>query len=331
MACARQLVTVVVLMAVLGCGSSSRPGRTRSDVVRLRGLVDETKQSTAAAVASYKPAVKGLITDLRTPAEKLLRYLPGVVEVECHAAKANPLKARIIHLRDWHYLPRETFAADIRSATKAPIPEAEEIDCWYEEHLLEVELVQTEQLAVLRCLIKHHGLKRVFAEGLTEEDMPVFREKLAVLRKVQQRLAGLRKKLSELDDGRLPEETAAIREGISRLSEQSRRDALQIGAAGQLLLAGEIEEILPLEDAAAFKAVNPVGMDGVNIDQQRNEAREDAHVRKLLDSGPVAVVILGGTHDLADNVKRLDNGGCEYVRVTMSGNRRVAKNWRVAK
>jgi hypothetical protein len=45
----------------------------------------------------------------------------------------------------------------------------EEIDRLYQEHLLEMELVQVEQMAILRSLIKHHGLKKVFSEGLAHQ------------------------------------------------------------------------------------------------------------------------------------------------------------------
>src|SRR4051794_3190306 len=43
--------------------------------------------------------------------------------------------------------------------------------------------------------------------------------------------------------------------------------------------------------------------------------RHDAEVRAALASGPVALVILGGAHNLADSVRRL-GGDVEYVRVT---------------
>jgi hypothetical protein len=58
---------------------------------------------------------------------------------------------------------------------------AEEIDRLHEELLLEVEAVQLEQMALLRCLIKHHGLKRIFSEGLAANDLPANRERIAVL------------------------------------------------------------------------------------------------------------------------------------------------------
>jgi hypothetical protein len=57
----------------------------------------------------------------------------------------------------------------------------------YEEHLLEVELVQVEQLAVLRCLIKHRGLKKVFSEGLAPSALEAFRKKVEVLRAMEEK------------------------------------------------------------------------------------------------------------------------------------------------
>ena len=46
--------------------------------------------------------------------------------------------------------------------------------------------------------------------------------------------------------------------------------------------------------------------------KQKIEAREDAIVKRLLKQ-PVSVVVLGGAHDLSDNVKRM--AGVEYIRV----------------
>ena len=45
------------------------------------------------------------------------------------------------------------------------------------------------------------------------------------------------------------------------------------------------------------------------------EAREDAMVKKMLDGGPFAFVVLGGGHDLSDNIERLGGGSCEYLTV----------------
>ena len=74
--------------------------------------------------------------------------------------------------------------------------------------------------------------------------------------------------------------------------------------------------MLPLEDEAAYRAADPVDSNGaVTIDLEKNEAREDGQVRLLLDSGPFALIILGGGHDLSENVRRLSDGQAEYIRV----------------
>ena len=53
----------------------------------------------------------------------------------------------------------------------------------------------------------------------------------------------------------------------------NRRELLRIGAAGQLLMNGEIE-VLPLEDETAYEAANPVSdAETVEIDETLMEAR----------------------------------------------------------
>ena len=93
---------------------------------------------------------------------------------------------------------------------------------------------------------------------------------------------------------------------------------VEIGAAGRLLVSGEIEDVLPLEDEEPLKAANPVDADGqVRFDSPRVQARHDAIVKNVLKEGSFGLVILGGDHDLWENVRRLGEGKCEYVRVTM--------------
>jgi hypothetical protein len=71
-----------------------------------------------------------------------------------------------------------------------------------------------------------------------------------------------------------------------------REDLLQIGAAGRLYLSDEIDDVLPLEDHAAWRAAKPA--DGV-IDPQANEVREKAMANRLPSR---AVIVLGVGHDL---------------------------------
>lgn len=44
-----------------------------------------------------------------------------------------------------------------------------------------------EQIALLRCLIRHHGLKTFFCEGLTPGELSNYCETVAVLREMEQK------------------------------------------------------------------------------------------------------------------------------------------------
>ena len=79
-----------------------------------------------------------------------------------------------------------------------------------------------------------------------------------------------------------------------------------------LLMSGELSDVLPSEDSRLMDAANPVQVDGtVRSDTGAIERRENAMVKILLEAAPVTVVVLGGGHDLSNNVPP----SCEYVRI----------------
>jgi hypothetical protein len=109
------------------------------------------------------------LADLGVDAEAALKDLPGVVSVSRQLTSA-PVVRRVIQIDDWHYVPREAFAVDLRTSdpdvTHAAIDEA------YETHMADVKAVQAEQVELLRSLALLGG-GEVFIEGLTAEDMSV--------------------------------------------------------------------------------------------------------------------------------------------------------------
>jgi hypothetical protein len=300
-------LAVLVTLLALGCAENELP-----------------ESNTQASFKLDEPSAIGSLDDLSTNATAILRQLPGVVEVKRSGTSEKPTH-RIVHLLDWHFVDRDDYAADLRSLSDGPLSD-EEIDSRFSDLLDEVELVQEQQLAVLRSLIKLHGLKRIHVEGLTEQDKFIFDAKISALRKVGQQLADLRKDNSELLADKEPDaETKKIIDGIEQVEQQYRRNLLQIGAAGKLLLSGELESVLPLEDAEAYAAANPVDEDGaVTLDQKKIKTRQDGQVRLLLDNGPFAVIVLGGAHDLSDNVNRLSGGKAEYIRVEVEAWKKFA-------
>jgi len=215
-----------------------------------------------------------------TPDE--MKAMPGVATVEVAVQADNPT-LRIVHILDWHHVPRDAFAADMRDALGEV--EDEQIDEAYAKHLDRVEDVQKAQRAILPALAQRHGVRAVYIQGPTEGDVALFEMLVGVYRRRGGRELGLR-----------------------------------VGAAGQLVAEGKLKRVLPIEDAGALKAANPVSEDGeVRVDEKLQEAREDAMVRRLLKVRGLAVVVLGGGHDLSDNVRRLGDGRCEYVRLRREG------------
>jgi hypothetical protein len=327
------LILGLVALAALGSHFFRRSPEpddreTENRLPELRELVERQEKESADATDAYTPKMTGRIDDLTTSVETVLRQLPGIVNVEL-AVHADQPAHHIDHLRDRHFVPKELYAIDLRNAMGKPLSD-EEVDRMHEELCLEVEAVQLEQLALLRCLIKHHGLRRIYCEGLTEKDLPNYRERIADLRSIERdQLPQLRKQLEEVRElkkameakGREKtegdEKAAAIEKEVAGLFWVQRKNLLEFGAAGRLLIAGEIEEVLPLDDAELLEQAKPVTPDGrVKFDEEKLAARRDGIVMAVTAKAPFALIVLGGAHDLSESVRRVGGGRCEYIRLT---------------
>ncbi|MEQ8853589.1 hypothetical protein [Gimesia sp.] len=224
-----------------------------------------------------------------------LRKLPSVHSVTSTPTKSKP-KQIIIHLLNWHFVSKEDFAADLSDSSDNEFSETE-INKRYLEFLNDVEAVQKEQRQILRFLIKKHEVRSVYMEGLTEKNLKAFNSFIKTLREFE-----------------VPEGDGAF---DLFLKEQYRRDCIQMGAAAQLLISNEIKTALPLENAEAFEAANPVGKDGkVRFVEAAEEKREDGMVKNLLKGQGIKVIVIGGGHDLSDNLKRMKVDSVQYVRVS---------------
>jgi Tfp pilus assembly protein PilO len=298
---------------------------------KLKQLVAEQEIESAKAVAGYLPANKTWIDDLDSPVVELLRQLPGVVRVEVAIAATKPTR-RIVHLRDYHFVPKDLYALDMKQAHGRELTD-DEIDRLHQELLLEVELVQVEQMAILRCLIKHHGLKRIVSEGFSPGELENYRERIAVLRSMEkEQVPQVRKQLEEVRKllegatGEKKEKAVVIEAQLVTMLDEHKHRMLEMGAAGRLLISGELEDVLPLEDAVALEKAKPISPSGgVKLDPVKLEARHDAQVKATMKEGPVAVIVLGGSHDLSASVRRLGGGNCEYLRVTTKRFRELAE------
>jgi hypothetical protein len=275
--------------------------------------VELERWSSAEAVDVYAPKVTGRIDELAAPASDILHQLPGVADVEVLVSSPKPTH-RIIHLRDWHYVPLDLFALDVRQQLGRTVSD-EAIERLYQKHLLEVELIQIEQGVLLRCLVKHHGLRQVLVEGLTPQGLSNYKEIVAALRDMNGQVAEMQKMWANLKD-----DAAAIDE----MARDHRRRLLEYGAAVQLEITREIE-VMPLDDGDLLERAKPVARAGkMQLGPASREARRDVQVKAAMNSGACSFIILGGDHDLSEGVRRLGGGADEYVRVTTSSYKQVS-------
>lgn len=274
-----------------------------------KGLVshEATMQSAAEAYAPDSPTQ---IADPASSVIKMLSRLPGVVRVDVSVQSDSPAY-RIIHFRDMHLTPLETIAFEQRQFSSRPLTQ-KELELEYEERLVSTEMHQIDQMAALRCLIRHHGLRTVLLEGLCEDNVDQFHQDVAELRTAKER------NCIEHTSGVNPYDSL----GIGRSAQPLWMDPgsmwiearLGLGACGRLQVCDELEVILPLDAAEELEASFPTTNHSINWNAEHK--RHQRHVQKCMASGAVSVIILGGWHDLSDAIKEQGNIGIEYVRIT---------------
>jgi hypothetical protein len=297
------------------------PAPIKTRIPELTALAAEVQAEAEAAAANYTPKLVGNVADLSLPAADILKQLPGVEQVETLVAVAKPA-GRIVHLANYHTVPRELAVAEFEQMHKRHLTDAERDDL-YRQLLLQVEIVQAEQLALLRCLVRHHGLKAVFLEGLTPDKASEWQDQLALLAKVDADLAEVEKQLRTvrqfLKTGikEQADKAKGIESELLTIRWQQLPLLLEVGAPGRLLVRKEIGAVWPLDDAALLddaKLVSPSGE--IRFDAAKVKARQVGMVKAVKARGNFGLVVLGNSHDLAA-VVREQAPGWEYVRVVV--------------
>jgi hypothetical protein len=278
--------TALLLLFLAGAGCSREPS-----VADLQAKVEKERVDK---MRTYQPKVNGMIGDLNAPAADILRQLPGV-SVE-QLVKIERPTHRIIHIRDWHYETREVFALEHKNSDDA-----------YQRFLLQVELVQLANEAVLRRLLRYHGLRRVLAEGVTPQGLDGYQGTIVSLKEMDRSIAALQERA--VASGK---RSGKLHRGIELLLKEHRGRLVQYGASGRVAIDGDLQ-VLPLDDGLLLQQAKP-GAGGV--DSEKLAARNDGQVKAAIAAGPVAVIELGGSHDLSESVRRVGGGQVEYYRLT---------------
>ncbi len=221
------------------------------------------------------------------PVLSLLKQSP---EVHSAAVAVEPVGERVIvHLQDWHWVPYAYFQAEGGTPGE------------YFAFLRGVEAVQAEQYALLKRLAAT-GHRTIFRESLTPDVEPVFQKMCSRL---------WRRRLGMPDD----DEQLFVSPNV-----------LSVGTPGRLLAEDLIDRVRSADNDESLEMTRPFDADGNlrDVPADALEKREDHVIRQMLGVDGVSILVFGGAHDFAENVRRIGQGKVGLIVVTTKRYRKVA-------
>jgi hypothetical protein len=278
----------------------------------LRLQLEQVERDIEQAVKTYVPK-SGKIDDLTISMAPILKGLPGVEKVTAKGPE-KPAK-RLIHILDLHFVDKEDFRVDMVHSHDRTLTDAE-FDEMYRELLLVIEMVQIEQTGLLRCL-RQHGLRAVFLEGFSGGEEKEYRERIEAVRGIQKQSDQMRRQLADVRailkdaSGDRKKKAEDLEKEIAGSLPGLTVPLLEIGATGRLLLRDELEQMLPLEDAKRHQEAKLVKSGKIVVDPEKIRRRREAMVKNVFDRAAVGVIVLGGSHDLSEQLPK----DAEYIRV----------------
>jgi hypothetical protein len=228
------------------------------------------------------------VTLAEHPVLNLLKKSP---EVHAAVVAVEPVGDRVIvHLQDWHWVPYDYFQAEGGTPTE------------YIAFLRGVEAVQAEQYSLLKRLVAA-GHKTIFRESLTPDVEPDFK-------KMCSRLWRRRRRMPEDD------EQLFVSPNI-----------LSVGTPGRLLAEGLVDRVRAADDDDSLELTRPFDTDGNlrDISTESLEKRENHVVRQMLSVDGVSILVFGGAHNFADNVRRIGQGKIGLIVVATNRYRKAAQ------
>jgi hypothetical protein len=209
--------------------------------------------------------------------------------------------SEVIHILNYQCIPPGIYANDFRS-----LPELkrtnDQIDQKSIMSLDDAEALQNQQKKLLRELIKKHNVKKVYVEWLTEENQRRTMNFIRDLKIVEQMKKNRSTPESEFD---------------RILAAQERLDLLELGAAGQIVVSGELEAIVPADNSKTIDSTNLIQADDkIVFNWTPKETRAIAIAKNLLHGRGVVVTLLGGNHDLSEKLEQ-QSTGVKYTRIAV--------------
>lgn len=173
---------LIVIIFMTGCGQSvETPAEHRAEhrdgrwnlpdrLAEYRRLAKEARVSSPQLVADYVPGSTIPVDDLSQSVSGLLTELPGVESVT--GPDVDAPSQRIVHLVDRSLPTQEKFLVCLRSMADGGVSLGQR-DALYQDYIQQIELIQIEQLTILKSLSKYHGLRRVVVWQAVDQVQPL--------------------------------------------------------------------------------------------------------------------------------------------------------------
>jgi hypothetical protein len=192
-----------------------------------------------------------------------LESLPGVESAKI-AVKCDDPKLTIVHIRDWHFIEFAEFQAEVQDEIAE-----DQVENQYLIFAREVQEVQDQQELFLEAMAKA-GHQDVWIEGLIPEFERAFIHICHV----------------------------AARNGL-----YESPNPISVGAAARLFVKRQIR-VHALDTDKGLRLTKPLDAAGKlrTVSEANIEQRENLMMQQLRSHKGVAIVVLGGAHDLSNNV-----------------------------
>ena len=210
-----------------------------------------------------------------------LDSLPGVESLKVVVDCEDPTLT-IVHIRDWHFIEFAEFKAEVQDEVAE-----DQIENQYLIFAREVQEIQDQQELLLEAMAKA-GHRDVWIEGLIPEFERAF---IHICH-------------------------AAARNGL-----YESPNPISVGAAARLFVKQQIR-VHALDTDKGLRLTKPLDAAGNlrDVSEADIEKRENLMIQQLRSHKGVAIVVLGGAHDLSNNI----SPGTKLVTVTVKGYREAS-------
>ena len=175
-----QRLLLIVMVFITGCsGTADKPAKShdgpkwnlKERLAEYRSLVEIARNSSRRIVDDYAPGSTILIDDHRQSISAFLAELRGIESVD--ETEIDSPSRRLVHLVDRSLPTKEQFLVCLRSLADGGVS-TDQRDALYQDYVQQIALKHIEQLTILKCLVKHHGLRRVVVWQVADQAQPLF-------------------------------------------------------------------------------------------------------------------------------------------------------------